>query len=143
MYVVIVLIRNGVYMAIIEFKNTGSFDKTKKFLNNAGNTKELIRKARIEVIAQEGVRALASKTPVRTGKTASSWSYSIEDTGGKTTISWENSNVINGVNIAIILQYGHGTKNGGYVVGRDYINPALRPIFELMANEMWKAVVSL
>ncbi len=130
-------------MSIIEFGHTGSFKKTKNFLESAGDHTKLNRIARINTIAEEGVRALSENTPKRTGKTASSWSYSIEDKNGKTTISWNNSNVVNGVNIAIILQYGHGTKNGGYVVGRDYINPALKPIFDAMANNMWKAVVSL
>lgn len=94
-------------------------------------------------MAAAGVAALESATPRRTGLTASSWSYEIEESNGQLVVSWNNSNVNNGVNIAVILQYGHGTKNGGYVVGTDYINPALRSIFDEMTDSMWKAVVSL
>lgn len=124
---------------MISFRNSGSFEKTKDFLNSAKNINTT---SAIERIARDGVRALAAATPVRTGKTASSWDYVIEKSNGKTTVSFVNNNVNNGVNIAIILQQGHGTKNGGYVQGRDYINPALRPIFDSMRDNMWEAVVS-
>lgn len=87
-----------------------------------------------------GVAALSSATPIDTGKTADSWEYFIETSSNKTTISWSNSNENQGYNIALMLQYGHGTKNGGYVKGLDYINPAIRPIFESMASELWKEV---
>lgn len=130
-------------MSVIAFNNTGSFEKTKKFLESAGSLKNLRNLIKIDAIAKEGVKALSSNTPKRTGKTASSWGYAIEETNGKIIVSWTNSNVVNYVNIAIILQYGHGTRNGGYVEGTDYINPALKPIFDAMANDMWKAVVSL
>lgn len=89
---------------------------------------------------RKGVEALASSTPVDTGKTADSWEYTIETTSNRTTISWSNSNENQGYNIALMLQYGHGTKNGGYVKGIDYINPAIKPIFEAMASELWKEV---
>lgn len=92
---------------------------------------------------RKGVESLSAATPVDTGLTASSWSYRIEKSDGKISINWLNSNVNKGVNIAIILQYGHGTGNGGYVVGRDYINPALAPIFDAMADKAWKEVTSI
>ena len=92
---------------------------------------------------RKGVESLSTATPVDTGLTASSWSYRIEKSDGKISINWLNSNVNKGVNIAIILQYGHGTGNGGYVVGRDYINPALAPIFDAMADKAWKEVTSI
>lgn len=128
---------------MIGFETKGSFDKTKKFLKDIESFKKLQRKAKIDQLAAEGVIALEGATPRRTGLTASSWSYEIEESNGQLVISWNNSNVNNGVNIAVILQYGHGTKNGGYVVGIDYINPALRSIFDEMTDSMWKAVVSL
>lgn len=91
---------------------------------------------------QMGVYALSSRTPVDTGKTADSWQYTIESNDRNTTISWTNTNENQGYNIALMLQYGHGTKNGGYVKGIDYINPAMKPIFEMMAHELWKGVTS-
>lgn len=87
-----------------------------------------------------GVNALAAATPVKTGNTASSWDYKIVEENGKIKIVWTNSNVVKGQQIAILLQYGHVTGNGGYVVGRDYINPALQPIFDDIAKQAWKEV---
>lgn len=87
-----------------------------------------------------GVDALSAATPVDTGKTAASWGYVITRTSDTATITWTNSNVNNGVPIALILQYGHGTGTGGYVKGRDYIKPAIRPVFDELANELWKEV---
>ena len=130
-------------MSIIGFKQVGDFKDTNKFLKSGQNISEIIAQAKIEEIAQQGAEALSAATPVRTGKTAASWSYKIENTNGKTTVLWTNDNVVNGVNIAIIIQYGHGTRNGGYVEGYDYINPALKPVFDQMTDSMWKAVVSL
>ena len=98
--------------------------------------------AMIEQIAKAGVSALSSATPVDTGKTAASWGYEIEKSSNKIIVNFTNSNVNHGVNIAVILQYGHGTKNGGFVQGRDYINPALQPIFDKLEEDMWKVVVS-
>lgn len=92
---------------------------------------------------REGVAALAAATPRDTGLTANSWSYTIVRTKSRATISFHNSNIQNGVPIAIILQYGHGTRNGGWVEGRDYINPAIQPVFDKMANDAWREVTSL
>ena len=89
---------------------------------------------------REGAAALASATPSRTGATAKSWSYEVKRTGNNWKITWTNSNVNKGANIAVLIQYGHGTRNGGYVVGRDYINPAIRPIFDKIAAKAWKEV---
>lgn len=96
----------------------------------------------LQKYGSKGVAALAASTPVDTGKTAGSWTYSISVSGESATIYWENSNTNKGVNIAVILQYGHGTGTGGYVQGRDYINPAMRPIFDQIANEAWMEVVN-
>ena len=87
--------------------------------------------------------ALASATPTETGKTASSWFYEISHNKGSATITFSNSNINKGVPIAIILQYGHGTGTGGWVEGRDYINPAIQPIFDKIANEAWKEVTKV
>ena len=124
---------------MISFKQSGDLRKTKEFLKSATNVDA---DSILHSIASKGVQALMAATPVRTGLTASSWDYAIEKSNGKITVSFTNSNVNRGVNIAIILQQGHGTKNGGYVQGRDYINPALRPIFDNMEQAMWEAVVS-
>lgn len=93
--------------------------------------------------AEQGVSALRSATPTDSGLTANSWSYTIESGKNTSTIHWTNSNINKGVNIAVILQYGHGTRNGGYVAGRDYINPAMRPVFDKMAESAWMEVVKL
>lgn len=124
---------------MISFKQKGDFSKTEKFLK-----KSLGRDYRsvLERYARQGVAALSAATPVDTGLTASSWSYEIIQNDSGISVEWHNSNINRGVNIALILQYGHGTRNGGYVVGRDYINPALRPIFDDMANAAWREVAS-
>lgn len=115
----------------------GDWSKTEKFLKHASKVEldSILNK-----YGQEGVRALQNATPIDTGKTASSWNYEIEYSKGSLSIIWTNSNVNNHVNIALILQYGHGTRNGGYVVGRDYINPAMQPIFDKIADDAWKEV---
>ena len=89
---------------------------------------------------KEGVSALAAATPSRSGLTAKSWNYEVTRKGNNWKITWTNSNVNKGANIAVLIQYGHGTRNGGYVVGRDYINPAIRPIFDKIADKAWKEV---
>lgn len=116
---------------------TGSFNKTERFLKKAHNASKTID---LTKYGEKGVAALQAATPTRTGVTASSWYYKIEKSGSKITLSFLNSNVNHGVPIAIILQYGHGTNNGGWVQGRDYINPALRPVFDEMAQAIWKEV---
>lgn len=123
----------------ISFKHKGKFEKTAKFANKVSGGKYLDV---LNNLAQIGVEALSAATPVDSGKTASSWSYEIERGAGSTKIIYSNSNVNQNVNIAIILQYGHGTGTGGYVAGRDYINPAMRPVFDQLAEAAWKEVTS-
>jgi hypothetical protein len=125
---------------MVVFKHTGDFKNTEKFLTNA--TKTNLRRV-LEVYGVEGVRVLANATPVDSGETAGSWGYEINVSKGSYSISWTNANVNNGVSVAIVLQYGHATRNGGYVQGRDYINPAIRPIFDKMAEKAWEEVTRL
>lgn len=124
---------------MISFSLGGSTARTSRFLKRA---QTLDPYSGLEGLAQRGVDALRSATPVDSGLTANSWGYEIETSNGSVRISWTNSNQVNGVNIAIILQYGHGTGTGGYVAGRDYINPALKPIFDEIANGVWRKVTS-
>lgn len=119
------------------FKHYGDFSKTLKFLNAITN-KEYLNK--LNTYGQMGVEALYEATPKNTGLTASSWDYVIESQNGRTSISWFNKNTKNGVNIAVILNYGHGTGFGGYVQGRHYISPAIQPVFDKIADEAWKEV---
>lgn len=125
---------------MITFKHVGNFNRADKFLNALRGQKYLNI---LDRYGQEGVRALAMSTPVDSGKTADCWTYKIERTPSRTIISWLNTNVNDGANVAILLQYGHGTGTGGYVQGRDYINPAMQPIFDNLAKEAWKEVTSL
>ena len=125
---------------MITFRQKGDFSKLTRYLERA---KEVVKLGDLDKFGREGVAALASATPVDSGKTASSWSYEIKHKNGSVSISFYNSNIQNGVPIAIILQYGHGTRNGGWVQGRDYINPAIQPIFDKIANEAWKGVTKL
>lgn len=118
----------------------GNFNKIDKFLNG---TTSLNITSILEKYAQEGVSALRENTPVKSGKTANSWNYTISNKKGKLSITWTNSNIVDGVPIAILIQYGHGTKNGGYVRGLDYINPALKPIFNNISNDIWTEVSRL
>lgn len=124
----------------ITFTHKGDFSKSKNFLQELKEQKFFNQ---LNVYAQEGVLALSSATPVDTGKTAASWTYEIERASDHVSVIWSNTNVNHGVNIALILQLGHGTRTGGYVVGRDYINPALEPIMEKISNMAWKEVTSL
>ena len=125
---------------MLRFNHKGDFSKTTKFIKGA---KKAIQLEDLDKFGQEGVSALASATPVDTGRTADSWYYKIVIKNGSVIISFYNSNIQNGVPIAIILQYGHGTRNGGWVQGRDYINPAIRPIFDKIANHAWEEVTKL
>lgn len=122
---------------MISFRQKGDFSKTMGFLERA---KESVKLGTLDRYGREGVVALSSATPVDTGLTARSWYYKIERDKNTATISFFNSNIQNGVPIAIVLQYGHGTRNGGWVQGRDYINPAIQPIFDKIANTAWKEV---
>lgn len=124
---------------MIKIKQSGNFNNTERFFKRAQKM-DFFRN--LEKYAREGVTALASATPVDSGTTAASWDYEIQKGHGKISIYWTNSNINNGVPIAVILQYGHGTNGGGYVQGRDYINPAIRPIFDKIAENAWKEVTS-
>lgn len=124
---------------MLVFKHKGDFKKTDDFLKKMTNKRIF---AKLEKYAQEGVDALSAATPVDTGQTASMWSYEIRTTDNQVSIYWKNANVNKGVNIALILQYGHGTGTGGYVQGRDYINPAMKPVFDKIAENVWKEVTS-
>ena len=124
----------------ISFRQKGDFSKLTNFLAKARKT---VKASDFDGFGREGVAALASATPVDSGLTASSWYYEIKTTNETTTISFNNSNIQNGVPIAIILQYGHGTRNGGWVEGRDYINPAIQPLFDKIAEKAWKEVTKL
>lgn len=121
----------------VSFDISGDFEKTYDFLKRMtrGDAFKVLEK-----YGKLGVDALASATPIDSGDTASSWTYEVEQTGSTYSINWLNTNVNGGVNIAIILQTGHGTGTGGYVQGRDYINPAIRPVFDKIANEVWREV---
>ena len=125
---------------MISFRQKGDFSKTKRYFERV---KAAARLSILDKYGREGVAALASATPPETGKTASSWFYEISHDKGSATITFSNSNINKGVPIAIILQYGHGTGTGGWVEGRDYINPAIQPIFDKIANEAWKEVTKV
>ena len=127
-------------MATIRFTHKGDFSKTTKFLTRVTKT---IRRSDLEKYAKKGVEALASATPVDSGLTASSWTYEIVNEKGSITINFINTNVNKHVPIAVILQYGHATGNGGWVEGRDYINPAIQPIFDEMVKDIWREVTKL
>ena len=122
---------------MIKFRQKGDFSNLTRFLERAKN---LVHISDLDRYGREGVAALASATPVDTGKTAASWYYDIKINKESASITFNNSNIQNGVPIAIILQYGHGTRNGGWVEGRDYIKPVIQPIFDKIAEEAWKEV---
>ena len=125
---------------MIKFSQKGDFSKLTSFLEK---TKEVVKLGNLDKYGKAGVEALSSATPIESGLTASSWYYKIENKDGKASINFYNSNIQNGVPIAIILQYGHGTGTGGWVEGRDYINPAIQPIFDKIVNDAWKEVTKL
>lgn len=122
---------------MISVGQSGSFKNLEKFLDKM--SKRDIYSV-LNSLGARGVSALSAATPVDSGVTASSWDYIIEKKNGRVSITWTNSHVNDGVPIAIILQYGHGTGTGGYVQGRDYINPAIQPVFDEIAEEVWKEV---
>lgn len=112
----------------------GNFNKIERFLKKPSSFLSL------QKYGDEGVRVLSEATPLDSGETATSWNYKVEIAKNTMRIVWTNSNIVNGAPIAILLQYGHGTRNGGYVQGRDYINPAMKPIFDKMTNKLWEEV---
>lgn len=124
---------------MIKYVVKGNWNKTEQFLRKS-NRLDLRRQ--LDKYGKAGVDALSKATPVDTGKTASSWDYEIEEGAGQVSIVWTNSNINQNVNIAIIIQYGHGTGTGGYVQGIDYINPAMKPVFDELADAVWKEVTS-
>lgn len=124
---------------MISFRQRGDFSKFSRYLKNVQKA------AKVDILGKygrAGVAALSSATPVDSGLTAESWYYKVERSNQSAKIIFLNSNVNDGVQIAVILQYGHGTGSGGWVEGRDYINPAIQPIFEKLADEAWKEVVN-
>ena len=125
---------------MISFRQKGDFSKLTSFLEKA---KESVKIGDLDKYGREGVAALSSATPIDSGKTANSWNYEITNKNGSVTISFNNSNIQNGVPIAIILQYGHGTRNGGWVQGRDYINPAIQPVFDEIVDKAWREVTKI
>lgn len=130
----------GVNLTGISLGSKGDYAKTLRFLQKSskGNLSKLLNK-----FGRDGVAALESATPVDSSETASSWSYIVQRSKGVWSIEWSNGHVVDGVPVAILLQYGHGTGTGGFVQGRDYINPAIQPVFDRLADNVWKAVTSV
>lgn len=125
---------------MISVKSKGDFSKTIRYL---GKVKDAISHIDLDRYGRDGVAALASETPVDSGLTASSWHYEIVRKTDSVSIRFYNSNIQNGVPIAILIQYGHATRNGGWVQGRDYINPAIQPVFDRLAKDLWREVTKL
>lgn len=125
---------------MITFRQKGNFGKVTRFMEKA---LEAVRLGNLDKYGRQGVAALSSATPTDSGKTASSWYYKINNRKNSVSITFYNSNIQNGVPIAIILQYGHGTRDGGWIEGRDYINPAIQPIFDKIVEDAWKEVTNL
>lgn len=122
---------------MISFVHKGNFEKTSLFLKRAKEAEFLNR---LDSVAKEGAIALAQATPVDSGETANSWDYEIVRTKTGAVIYWTNSNINEGVPVAILIQYGHATDNGAYVQGTDFINPAMKPVFNNIADEAWREV---
>ena len=125
---------------MISFSSRGSFSKTEAYLKRV--SKQDFIMGVLHAGGQAGVSALIAATPLDSGLAANSWSYEVRKVGKGYTIEWRNTDIENGFPVAIMLQYGYGTGTGGYVQGRDYINPAMRPIFDKIASDVWKAVTS-
>jgi hypothetical protein len=125
---------------IIQITQKGSFKNTEKYL-------ERLSKLKVDQILNKygtiGQNALSNATPADTGLASQSWYYSIKSGPGYHSIRWHNSDTENGFPVAIMIQYGHGTGTGGYVQGRDYINPAIRPVFDQLVNEVWEEVTKI
>lgn len=124
---------------MIEFEVSGNFNNIERFLRRVS---KIDLSDSLNRLAQQGVSALASATPIDSGISASSWGYEITRKAFSTSISWTNSHMADGVPVVILLQYGHGTGTGGYVRGRNFINPAIQPIFDEIAEDLWKVVTS-
>ena len=124
-------------MRAIELESRGSFQKTEKFLR-AMSKKDIY--ANLERYGAEGAAALAANTPTDSGITAQAWTYKVFRKGTLWSVVWYNHHVVSGVPVVILLQYGHGTRTGGFVQGRDFINPVIRPLFERISEDVWKAV---
>lgn len=126
-------------MGGITLEASGNYSQTTTWLQRIGR---MSIEQQLRRYGLKGVKALASSTPVGTGKTASSWSYTVSQKGDKWVLSWNNSNIVRGTPIAIILQYGHVTGTGGWVQGRDYINPAIKPVMDEIAEGVWRTVTN-
>ena len=124
---------------MIKFTQKGDFKNLEKFLKRAKG-KEFYQ--RLDYYGRQGVDALSKATPVDTGTTAGSWDYKVEITSNSISIIWSNSNQSQGIPIVVLIQYGHGTRNGGYVPPNDFINPTMRPLFEEIADNVWKEVTA-
>jgi hypothetical protein len=124
---------------MITVEVSGSFDHLERFLKNVS---KLDISGILHSSGQEGVNALSRATPIETGLAAHSWRYEVKSNGGHYEIAWLNGDIENGFNVIIALQYGHGTGTGGFVQGRDFINPAIKPVFDKIADQVWKAVIS-
>lgn len=124
---------------MIRFEQKGDFSKLEKYLKKVKRTN---LSAVLHRYGKKGVEALSAATPVETGVTARSWYYEVENSRNRVAINFYNSSIENGVPIAIIVQYGHGTGTGGWVQGRDYINPAIQPIFDEITKDVWREVTT-
>lgn len=129
------IVSNG----IIRIESKGDFARTRKFLKFL-DKKDFLKA--LDKYGKMGVDALAAATPIDSGETAASWDYAVHTTNTGAYIVWTNSNVVDNIPVAVLIQYGHATKNGGFVLGRDFINPAIQPIFDKIAEDVWKEVVN-
>ena len=118
----------------------GSFKHTENFFER--NKKQRLAR-KLNNYGMVGAAALAANTPIDTGLTAESWNYEIKESNGHIQLIWTNSNSSQGIPIVVLIQYGHATRNGGYVQGRDFINPAIQPVFDAIANDIWEEVCRL
>lgn len=124
---------------MIRFVHKGDFEKTRKFFKRAQERRYM---ASLDQYARECVKALSAATPEDSGETASSWGYKVSQESGGFKITFTNDNIVDGYNVAILIQYGHGTRGGTYVEGQDFINPVIRPAFDKIVDEMWREVTS-
>lgn len=125
---------------MLRITSKGSFKNAEKYLEHM---KEAVYDLDLRAYGKRGVEVLKKNTPKDTGLTADSWDFKIEKDRKGVTITWTNDNINQNVNVAILIQYGHGTRNGGYVKGIDYINPALAPVFEEILKDAWKEITKI